>query len=133
MLELETLVDTPSFALAHDAALHCLYVTWRGAHDANFAVENYALIRYHVRRTQAHCLLNDSSLALDGWNEVTGWLGRECFPSLVDEGMATIAWVEAQDWPARAAIEETLHQTTRPLVDTFEDTMAAYSWLCAQR
>ena len=131
MLTLESLLETPSFSLAYDAPLRGLYVTWRGPHDANSSVTNCALILQYVRVTHARRILNDSSLALDGWSEVTGWLAQAFLPSLADNGVVALAWVKAQDWPTRIAIEQTLHDTSYLLVDTFEDTCEALAWLHA--
>ena len=133
MLVLKTLLETPTFAISHDAPLQCLYVVWRGPHDVDSSLTNCALILHHVRDTKAHLVLNDSSLVLDGWSEVTNWLAKAFFPALADHGVLAIAWVKALDWPARAAIEQTLRNTTRPVVDTFEDTFEALTWLCAIR
>lgn len=132
MTDLYTLVDTPAFAIAHDREQQTLYVTWEGRHNPASSKENCALILRHVLQTQAAYILNDSRLVLDGWNEVTGWLGEEFFPALADEGVKSVAWVKAEDWPARLIIEQALRHTKRPLVDTFEDTYAAYQWLCAR-
>ena len=131
MLILETLLETPAFALAYDAPLQGLYVTWRGAHDTDSSVANCVLILQHVRARQIRRLLTDSSLSLDGWSELTGWLAHAFFPSLADNGVVAIAWVKALDWPTRTAIEQTMQATTRPAVDTFEDTCAALTWLQA--
>lgn len=133
MIVLDTIVETPGFALAHDASRQCLYATWRGPHDVASSLTNCALILQHVRATHARRILNDSSLALDGWNEVTGWLAHSFFPALSDSGIVAIAWVKAEDWPARNAIEQTLQATTCPLVDTFEDTCEGLTWLQAIR
>lgn len=131
MAELYSLVDTPTFAIAHDRERNCLYVTWEGAHDAASSKANCDMILRYVLQTQVPHILNDSSLVLDGWREVTGWLGQAFFPALADEGVQAVAWVKARDWPARLIIEEALRHTKRPLIDTFENTYEAYQWLGA--
>lgn len=131
MVDLYSLVNTPGFSIAHDREQRCLYVTWEGKHDPVSSKENCALILQYVLQTHTPYILNDSRLVLDGWNEVTGWLGDEFFPALADEGVKAVAWVKAKDWPARLIIEEALRHTKRPLIDTFEDTYVAYEWLRA--
>ena len=133
MADLYLLVDTPGFAIAHDRERPCLYVTWEGAHNPASSKANCALILQYVLQTHVSYVLNDSSEVLDGWREVTGWLGNAFFPALADEGIQAVAWVQARDWPVRLAIEEALRHTQRPLVDTFEDTDEAYQWLGALR
>ncbi len=133
MAELYPLVDTPTFGIAHDREQQCLYVTWEGPHNPASSKANCALILKYVLQTQAPYILNDSSLVLGGWNEVTGWLSNAFFPALADEGVKAVAWVKAHDWPARIAIEEALRKTTRPLADTFDNTYEAYQWLRALR
>ena len=133
MADLYPLVDTPTFGIAHDREQRCLYVTWEGAHNAESSKENCALILQYTLQTQVSYILNDSSLVLDGWREVTVWLGNSFFPALADEGVKAVAWVKAYDWPARITIEEALRYTKRPLVDTFANTYEAYQWLRALR
>lgn len=131
MNALEPLVETPAFSVAHDAALRCLYVAWRGHHAPADTVAHYLQVLHHVRRTRACRLLNDSSECLDGWGLVARWVGGDYFAALADEGVGAIAWVKSRDWPARAAIDRAMQFAVRPLVDTFAHTSEAYAWLRA--
>ena len=133
MADLHLLVDTPGFMIAHDRQRPCLYVTWEGLHSPASTKANCALILHQVVQKRVPHVLNDSSQVLDGWNEVTSWLGHAFFPALAEQGVQAVAWVKARDWPARFAIEEALRHTKCPLVDTFEDTYEAYEWLGALR
>ncbi|UOR05965.1 hypothetical protein MUN82_02410 [Hymenobacter aerilatus] len=128
-MELQPLLETPDFAISHDAAHHWLYVAWRGEYNAVAAITGCLLILRHIEATRAQKILNDSSQMLDGWNEVTRWVGEEFFQQLASQGVAAVAWVKAHDWPAQAAIDKAMQYVTQPLVDTFDDTVTAYRWL----
>ncbi|MEJ7658943.1 MAG: hypothetical protein WKG07_04625 [Hymenobacter sp.] len=39
------------------------------------------------------CVLNDSSQDLDGWGEMTRWLGQDFFGKLTTNGVSAVAWV----------------------------------------
>ena len=113
----------------YDLSHKWLYVTWRGEHNEESSVACCMMVLNKVRQTKSTKILNDSSLALDGWSEVARWIGQEFFQALADNGVDAIAWVMARDWPARIDIDRVMTYTTRPIVDTFDDAESAYGWL----
>jgi hypothetical protein len=130
---MQTLFDIPGITIAHDSANRWLHVTWRGEHSEESSMAGCAMILNKVRQTRSVAILNDSSQVLDGWSEAVRWVAQEFFHALADNGIEAIAWVTPRDWLARTDSERVLSYTTRPLVDTFEDTESAYSWLKTNR
>lgn len=126
---LTILLNTPNFTVSHDESEHLLYVTWRGQYDAVAAVTGCMLVLRHVQQTGATKVLNDSAMVLDGWNEVARWVGEDFFVQLANNGVKAIAWVKAEDWPAQTAINTAMNYVSEPLVDIFDDTVAACRWL----
>ncbi|WP_210521291.1 hypothetical protein [Hymenobacter terricola] len=123
------LLNTPSLVVAHDPAMHCLYVTWSGRHDPEQTVANCDLLLHYLQSTHATCILNDSTQSLDGWHEISGWLSLDFFPRLAENGLLAVAWVNARDWPTRTVTDQMLRAVSHPLIDTFSDVEAAASWL----
>ena len=128
-MELQPLFETPNFTIAHDDLHHWLYISWRGEHDCTAVITGCILILRHIEQTKSQKILNDSSQVLDGWSEVTRWVGEAFFQELADHGVRAVAWVKAEDWPAQAAINEAMQYVSQPLADTFDDTVAACRWL----
>jgi len=124
-----TLFDNPGLTIMHDPATNWLHAMWRGMHDEDSAMAGCATILNKVRLTHCAKILNDSSLALNGWSELTRWIGQEFFQVLADDGVVAIAWVTAKNWRAQTDINRIMAYTTRPLVDTFDDIESAHSWL----
>ena len=126
---LENLLDTPTLTVAHDPAMHSLHVTWSGRHDPAQTMRQCALLLGFVQTTHARYILHDGTRSLDGWHEITGWLGHDFLPQLADHGIRAVAWVYARDWPTRTVTDQMLSLVTRPLVDVFADVQAAHAWL----
>ncbi|HEX8429551.1 hypothetical protein [Hymenobacter sp.] len=126
---MQTLFEIPGLTIAHDPDNKWLYVTWQGEQNEESTVAGCAMVLNKVRQTKSTAILNDGRQALNGWSEVVRWIAQEFFHALADNGVEAIAWVSPADWPARIDSERVLSFTTRPLVDTFEDTESAYSWL----
>jgi hypothetical protein len=126
---MNTLVETPQFDLLHDPAYACLYATWRGPHSLPRTQANYELILGGVQATHSQKLLNDTLLDHDGWQELTNWIAQDCFPHLAKQGVLTVAWVLPRNGKALYAARKVLDKLTEPLVETFGDAEAAYTWL----
>ncbi len=123
------LVESPHFELVHDSACACLYATWQGSHDAPVTQANYELIRWYTRFTRSTKLLNDGLHDRNGWQQLTDWLTRDCFPHLAQEGIIAVAWVLPRETEALRDTQKVLALLEQPLVGTFNDSEAAYNWL----
>ena len=126
---MQILFDTPGFTIMHDPTNWWLYVTWRGEHNEESLLACCAMVLNKIRLTKSTKIFSDSSQALDGWGKIVRWMAQEFFHALADNGVAAIAWVTSQYWPARMDIDEIMAYTTRPIVDTFDDAESAYFWL----
>ena len=126
---MKTLTDTPGLTIAYDAAHHWLHLTWRGAHDEDTSKAACLLILEKIRLTASTKILNDATLDLDGWSELTRWIAQDYLLALADAGVSAIAWVVPHNLRARIDTHNVMARQTRPLVDTFSDAEAAYHWL----
>jgi hypothetical protein len=126
---MNTLVESLQFDLVHDPGCGCLYATWRGPHSLTRTQANYELILDSVQATHSQKLLNDTLLDQDGWHELTHWLAQDCFPRLTKQGVVAVAWVLPRNEKALYAARGVLNKLTQPLIETFGDAEAAYTWL----
>lgn len=124
-----TLVESPQFDLLHDPGCDCLYATWRGPHSPTRTQANYQLILGSMQTTHSKRLLNDTLLDQDGWQELTNWIAQDCFRHLAEQGLTMAAWVLPRNREALYAARKVLDKITEPLVETFDDAEAAYTWL----
>ncbi len=83
---MQMLFEAPDFTIGHDDANGWLYVTWVGAHPGMTAQDRCAMILKQVQLTKCSKILNDSSLDLDSWGEVTQWLAKDFFQYLAAGG-----------------------------------------------
>lgn len=125
------LFDSPLFTLYHNQKHGWLQLEWRGLHTQQSVEEYCAMVLEAVQTTQSRKLLNDASEILDGWADISPWLGQELLPQLASAGVEFMALLNAMDWPARLCLQAMLLHTTRPNVRLFEfdEQMAARQWL----
>jgi hypothetical protein len=126
---MQTLFEQPGFTILHDTDNCWLYVTWQGKHTGHSSQACCEAILKQVRATNSHKILNDGSLDLDGWGDITGWVGQDFFDLLVKEGVVAVAWVMPHNLRALTDVHKVLAAITHPAVSTFADAEAAYTWL----
>ncbi len=123
------LVESPHLELTHDPARACLYATWHGPHGKADTQADYELVLKHACFTHSTKLLNDGLLDQNGWHELTNWLAHDCFRRLAAQGLLAVAWVLPRNVEALRDTRKLLAELEQPLVATFDDPEAAYSWL----
>ncbi|UOQ77732.1 hypothetical protein MUN84_03420 [Hymenobacter sp. 5516J-16] len=125
------LFDSPSFTIFHKQEQNWLHVELRGTHTPRLVEENCNLLLAAVRSTHSQKVLNDSTELLDGWAPTTPWLGQTFYPRLVEEGITSMAVLNAMDWPGRLCIQAMLRHTQQPTVQLFEfdEMTTAQQWL----
>ena len=130
-MAMQMLFEDSDLTITYDRDHEWLYTAWRGTRTAEASVAYCQLLLDKVRSTGSTCVLNDSSQDLDGWSEVTRWLGQDFFQKLTISGVSAVAWVLPQNLRARADVNQVMTQagTDWPTVDTFTDVEAAYAWL----
>lgn len=127
------LFASPTFSVWHDAPHDWLYVEWCGPQDRVSSCASCELLARSIAATHPTKLLCDSSLALDGWDEISQWVSTDYLPFLAGQGIGVIAWVTAKDWTTKAHLVAMIQQTTQPFVATFEQLASAYEWLQVTR
>ena len=128
---MQTLFEDADLTIAYDADRDWLYTAWRGGRSHEASLRYCRLLLEKIRATGSTYLLNDGSQDLDGWGEMTRWLGQNYFHKLASSGVSTVAWVLPRNLRARADVAQVMAQasTKWPEVDTFTDVEAAYAWL----
>jgi hypothetical protein len=123
------LFATSSLVLHHDPARACLYASWQKRRLRPDSPLTFQHILLGVQQTQSTKLLNDWTLAADGWQLASTWLTQGYFEELAQAGVRTIAWVLPDSTPTLHHIREQLQAVTPVLVDTFLEAVVAYEWL----
>ncbi|MBT9391968.1 hypothetical protein KLP40_02225 [Hymenobacter sp. NST-14] len=126
---MKTLTDTPGLTIIHDTRNHWLHLTWRGAHNEAESKAACLLILQKIRQTGTTKILNDATLDLDGWSELTRWLVQDYFRALAAAGVRALAWVVPHNLSARIDTDRVMARQTHLVADTFTDAEEAYSWL----
>ena len=126
---MQTLFEQPGFSILYDADNCWLYVTWQGRHTGPASRECCEAILKQVHATRSSKILNDGSLDLDGWGDIASWVGQDFFDLLADNGVLAVAWVMPHNLRGLTDVNKVLAAITRPMVGTFADMEAAYSWL----
>ncbi|WP_223649595.1 hypothetical protein [Hymenobacter psoromatis] len=128
---MQTLFEDSDLTITYDSDHDWLLTAWRGRRSPEASMHYCWLLLEKIRATGSTCVLNDSSQDLDGWSEVTRWLGQDFFLRLTSNGISAVAWVLPLDLRARADVNQVMAQvgTNWPAVDTFTDVEAAYAWL----
>lgn len=127
------LFDSPQFTLYHNPKHEWLHIEWRGIHTQQSVEEYCAMLLEAVSTTKSRKVLNDASEILDGWANVSQWLGQQFLPQLARAGVGWVALLNAMDWPARLCLQAMLLHATEPTVRLFEfdEVIAARQWLDA--
>ncbi|RPD44659.1 hypothetical protein DNI29_21255 [Hymenobacter sediminis] len=123
------LLDTPPFAVSYDSENRWLYVEWRDKQDVVSSLASFSLLLRFVRIFRVQKLLCDSSQALDGWDGIGHWVSQSYLPSLAQQGICAIAWVNAADWATKDELLTVLRTTPQPSVVVFDHLAGAYDWL----
>lgn len=131
---MQTLFENADLTITYDYERDWLYTAWRGERTSEASLQYCRLLLEQVRATGSTCLLNDSSQDLDGWSEITRWLGQDFLHTLLTSGVSAVAWVLPRSLRARADVNQVMTQQAQagaswPAVDTFTDVEAAYEWL----
>ena len=126
---MQTLLEQPGFSILYDADNCWLFVTWQGPHTGTASREYCEAILKQVHATSSTKILNDSSLDLDGWGDIASWIGEDFFDLLADSGVVAVAWVVPHNLRALMDVNKVLAAIMRPVVGTFSDMEAAYTWL----
>lgn len=127
------LFASPTFSVSHDAPNNWLYVEWCGLHDSVSSYASCTLLTRCIAATRPTKLLCDSSLALDGWDELGQWVSANYLPYIAAQGIGVVAWVTASDWATKAHLVAMIQQTDQPFVATFDHLASAYEWLQVTR
>ncbi|RPD44542.1 STAS/SEC14 domain-containing protein [Hymenobacter sediminis] len=127
------LFDSPLFTLYHNPRHEWLHIEWRGIHTQQSVEEYCGMMLEAVRTTKSRKMLNDASEILDGWANVSQWLGEKFLPQLAMAGIESMALLNAMDWPARLCVQTMMLHVTEPNVRLFEfdEAIAARQWLDA--
>ena len=133
-MAMQTLFEDSNLTIAYDHDRDWLLTAWRGERSAEASMDYCRLLLEKIQSTGSTCVLNDSSQDLDGWGEITRWLGQDFFQTLTASGVAAVAWVLPRNLRARADVNQVMAQQAQagpdwPAVDTFADVEAAYAWL----
>lgn len=130
-MAMQTLFEDSDLTITYDHDHDWLLTAWRGTRTADASVAYCQLLLEKVRSTRSTCVLNDSSQDLDGWGEMTRWLGQNFFHTLTSSGVSAVAWVLPRNLRARADVNQVMTQAGAdwPTVDTFADVESAYEWL----
>lgn len=130
-MAMQTLFEDSDLTITYDRDHEWLLTAWRGKRTPEASKEYCRLLLEKIRATGSTCVLNDSSQDLDGWGEMTRWLGQNFFCKLTTSGVSAVAWVLPRDLRARTDVNQVMTQAGAnwPTVDTFADVESAYAWL----
>lgn len=129
MEELSCLVDLPGLRVSCDEANGWLYNQWLGEHDEASVRQHAAFICACLTARPCVKMLSDHTGLLGTWQGASPWMGGEYIERLAQQGVLYFAWVYNASCPGRAAMEQALSYTTRPVVAIFDDVATAYDWL----
>jgi hypothetical protein len=133
-MAMQTLFENADLTITYDHDRAWLLTAWRGERSPEATMEYCQLLLQKVRATGSCCVLNDGTQDLDGWGEMTRWLGQDYLNTLLASGVLAVAWVLPRNLRARADVNQVMARQAGagsdwPAVDTFSDLEAAYAWL----
>ncbi len=134
---MQQLAEVTGLTIAYDPTTGYLFTTWQGRHSGREKRTCCEAILQELERTGSTKILSDASQDLDGWHEITQWLGHDYYEHLLALGVRALALVLPHNLRARTDLTYALAATPHPApgspeglaMDTFADIEAAYSWL----